>query len=263
MQFTRPLIEGRLVRRYKRFLADVELGDGQAVVAHCPNPGSMQTCAVPGGPVWVSHHNNPARKLAYTWELAEVDGAMVCVNTALANDIVYEALSQSAIAELCGYEAIRREVRYGLQSRIDFLLSRAGEQCYVEVKSVTLHGGREVAAFPDSVTARGTKHLEELMTMVAQGHRAVLLFCCNRSDARSVRPADEIDPLYGHTLRRAAAAGVQILAYRSDITPSGIALSEAVPVNLPPFAYEPPRPRARQATVKRGAKKTVRLTPPS
>jgi sugar fermentation stimulation protein A len=231
MQFEQPLIEGRLVRRYKRFLADVALQPGgEVVVAHCPNPGSMRTCMAEGGRVWLSRSDDPRRKLPYTWELAEVDGAMVCVNTARANAVVAEALASGVIAELRGFDQMRPEVRYGARSRVDFLLETGGRKCYVEVKSVTLRGGDRVGAFPDAVTARGTRHLEELMAMVADGHRAVMLFCCNRTDARAMRPADEIDPLYGRTLRRAAAAGVELLAYRCAVSPRGIWVEERVPV---------------------------------
>lgn len=232
MDFEQPLVEGRLVRRYKRFLADVTLPGGEEVVAHCANPGSMRTCMTEGGRVWLSKSDDPRRKLAYSWELAEVDGAMVCVNTAHANRVVAEALAAGVIAELRGFERVRPEVRYGERSRVDFLLETGDRKCYVEVKSVTLRGGAGVGAFPDSVTARGTRHLEELMAMVAAGHRAVMLFCCNRSDARAMRPADEIDAAYGRTLRRAAAAGVELLAYRCDLSPRGIWMRERVPVDL-------------------------------
>ena len=254
MDFPAPLIEGRLIRRYKRFLADVELADGEIVVAHCPNPGSMLYCAPDDARVWLSVKHSPTRKLPYTWELVEAYGAMVCVNTAQANEVVAEALAEGRIPELRGYDEVRREVMWSPGTRVDFVLSRHGETCLVEVKSATMRGGDRVTAFPDSVTARGTKHLGELMNAVRAGHRAVLFFCCNRSDARSVRPADEIDPLYGYTLRQAASAGVEILAYRSDLQPSGISLAEAIPVELPALDYTPPPVRVR-----RGAKKTVRV----
>lgn len=254
MHFSTPLIEGRLIRRYKRFLADVELADGEVVVAHCPNPGSMRYCAPGGARVWLSVKHSPTRKLPYTWELVEAHGAMVCVNTAQANEVVAEAIELGRIAELRGYDEVRREVVWSPGTRVDFVLSRRDETCLVEVKSATMRGGDRVTAFPDSVTARGTRHLVELMAAVRAGHRAVLLFCCNRSDALSVRPADEIDPLYGYTLRQAADKGVEILAYRSDLQPSGITLAEPLPIELPPLDYTPPPVRVR-----RGAKKTVRV----
>lgn len=236
MHFEQPLMEGRLLRRYKRFLADVDLVAGGTVVAHCANPGSMRTCMPEGARVWLTRHDDPRRKLQYTWELVEADGAMVCVNTARANHVVAEALRAGVVAELGGFDEMRAEVPYGERSRVDFLLVMGGRKCYVEVKSVTLHGGARMGAFPDSVTARGTRHLEELMAMVAAGHRAVMLFCCSRSDADSMRPADEIDPCYGQTLRRAAAAGVELLAYRCDVSPRGIWMKERVPVVLPALA---------------------------
>ena len=262
MRFEPPLVEGRLIRRYKRFLADVELHGGERVVVHCPNPGSMRTCMVEGGRVWLSRSDNPKRRLAHTWELAEVDGALVCVNTTRANELVAEALAAESIAELAGYTRVTREVRFGEHSRVDFVLERDALTCHVEVKSVTLDASSGVAAFPDSVSARGTRHLEELARLARAGRRAVLLFVGNRSDVRAVRPADEIDPLYGHTLRVAQAAGVEILAYASRLEPTGIRLHERVPVLLPAFAYTPPVRTTRvRAGVKLGAKLRVRLAP--
>lgn len=269
------------MRRYKRFLADIELDSGPVVVAHCPNPGSMLTCAPQGARVWLDEHASTTRKLAYTWELVEAEGAMVCVNTARANSVVAEALQAGTIAELCDYEDVVREVRYGEKSRIDFLLRQSERTCYLEVKSVTLRGGPDMVAFPDSVTARGTRHLHELMAMVGQGHRAVLLFCCNRSDARAVRPADEIDPRYGHALRQAIQAGVEVLAYRCDVSPGGIWVRERIPVVVPaldapllpvPAAVPSSRPSLARVSlaashapgerIKLGAKKKARLRQP-
>ncbi len=210
MEFS-GLIEGRLLRRYKRFLADVQLPSG-VVVAHCPNPGSMKTMADAGSPVWLSPATNPKRKLAYTWELMAAQGAMTLVHAAVANALVAEALQKGTIAELRGFSSLAAEVPYR-KSRIDFCLQFAEGPCYVEVKNVTMADGPHRAAFPDSVTARGTKHLREMMAMVAEGTRAVLLFCCSRVGTQSIRPADEIDPKYGKALREAAQAGVEILAY--------------------------------------------------
>ena len=260
MRFSSPLLEGRLLRRYKRFLADVELSGIGVVTAHCANPGSMRTCMVEGGRVWLSRSDNPKRKLAYTWELAEVGDALVCVNTARANDVVAEALAAGVITELVGYRHIEREVRYGEHSRIDFALRDGSDTCFVEVKSVTLHGGGTLAAFPDSVSARGSKHLRDLMRAVTEGHRAVLLFCCNRTGVSAVRPADEVDPRYGYTLRQARARGVELLCYRTQMNEHGLSLTERLPVQLPPFDYTPPPPRtARRGAVKLGAKKKVVL----
>lgn len=232
MEYAAPLLEGRLVSRYKRFFADVELPDGEVVVTHCPNPGSMRTCAPDRARVWISKSNNPKRKLAYTWELVEAFGGMVVVNTNLANRVVAEALDAGVIAELADYDEIKPEVRYGDSSRVDFLLTRGDERCWLEVKSVTLHAGGAVSAFPDSVTARGTRHLHELMNMVRTGDRAVMLFCVSRDPTEVVRPADDIDPVYGETLREAVAAGVELLAYRCDVSPTNVELLERIPVDL-------------------------------
>lgn len=236
MQFDTPLLEAQLVDRYKRFFADVKLENGEVVVSHCPNPGSMKNCRPEGARVWVSRNDDPRRKLRYTWELVEVDRTMICVNTARPNAVVAEALAAGRIPELAGYDRVRPEVRYGEASRIDFLLEstseRGTERCYVEVKSVTLGLGDGISAFPDSVTARGTRHLRELMQVAAAGHRAVMLFCAGRADTRRVCPADDIDPVYGRTLREAAAAGVELLAYRCDITPAGIWLRNRVDIDL-------------------------------
>lgn len=232
MRFPR-LVEGRLVRRYKRFFADVELPGGQLVVAHCPNPGAMTGCARERARVWLSESDSPARRLRYTWELVEDEGGrLVCVNTARANPLVAEALAGGRVPELRGWGRTRREVRYGERSRVDFLLGRGARLCYLEVKSVTLDLGRRVAGFPDSVTERGRRHLEELIGVARGGHRAVLLFAVNRTGARAVRPADDIDPRYGEALRRAAASGVELLAYASRLTTGAMTLSRPLPVQL-------------------------------
>jgi len=226
------VIKGRLLRRYKRFLADVELPDGSVVVAHCPNPGSMKSMKEPGSTVWISAANNPKRKLAYTWELVQSEGAMTLVHTGRANAIVAEALEAGVIREVVGFSSMRAEVRYGEKSRIDFCLHFDARPCYVEVKNVTMFDGVGHAAFPDSVTARGTKHLRALMTMVGKGERAVLLFCCSRAGTKSIRPADEIDPVYGKTLREAVAVGVEVLAYSCEVNVEEVVMQERVPVQL-------------------------------
>jgi sugar fermentation stimulation protein A len=237
VHYPAPLVGGRLVRRYKRFFADVEIGRGptrRVVTAHCANPGSMRTCAEPGGRVWLLGSNDPKRRLAWTWELAEIDGALVSVNTARANQIVAEALAARAIAELAPYDEVQREATAPSgDSRIDFLL-RTGDRarCWVEVKCATMDGGRGGAAFPDSVTERGARHVGELARLRARGDRAVLLFCVARAGVSHVRPADEIDPTYAAALRRAARAGVEVYAYRAAIDRRGIALADAVPVEL-------------------------------
>lgn len=223
------------MRRYKRFLADVEVPGRGEVVAHCPNPGSMATCMEEGGRVWLRETDDPSRKLAFTWELSRAgDDAMVLVNTSRANGVVEEALGAGVITELAGYARVRREVKYGERSRVDFLLEgEAGERCYVEVKNVTLGLGDRVSAFPDAVTTRGTRHLEELIRVVERGERAVMLFCCSRDPSREVQPADHIDARYGQALRRAAGAGVEILSYRCEINPEGVWLRERIPVVFP------------------------------
>ena len=232
MKFDDTLLAGRFVRRYKRFFADVILDGDVAATAHCANPGSMKGCADIDAPCWVSPARNPDRKLRYTWELASHDGAIVSVNTARANAIVDEALHAGRVAEALGYPDIRREVVTG-DSRLDFLLSRGDGQLWIEVKQATMSVGAGVIAFPDAVTTRGKKHLEELMALRATGARAMLLFCVARTDAVALRPADEIDPAYGETLRRAANAGVEIVAYKCAIEPSqSITLATAIPIDL-------------------------------
>ena len=224
-----PLIEGRLIKRYKRFLADVELADGNIVTAHCPNSGSMKGCAVPGGTVWLSRSDNPGRKLPYTWELAEVDDWLIGLNTGLPNKLVHEAITDGTVSELQGYSKIRPEVPYGDHSRIDLLLDGAPGRCYVEVKNVTLvEEGR--ALFPDAVTVRGQKHLNELMRVVREGCRGVIFFTVQRGDGCSVSPADRIDPEYSRLLRLALANGVEALAYRAHIDKEQIRLTERLPV---------------------------------
>jgi sugar fermentation stimulation protein A len=235
MLFAGPLLEGRLIRRYKRFLADVETASG-AVTAHCPNTGSMLGCAEPGSRVWLSHAARPGRKYAWTWELVQAgDGAVVGINTARSNVLVREAIDAGRIAALAGYEALRAEVAYGSRrSRIDWLLTAAGRpDCYVEVKNVTAAVEGGIGYFPDAVTVRGTRHLEEMAEMVGQGKRAVLCFCVQRGDVNEVRPADHIDPVYGRTVRQAMAAGVEFVAYGGDVSTTGIELVRPLPVVIP------------------------------
>jgi sugar fermentation stimulation protein A len=235
MDFKTPLVEGTLIRRYKRFLADVRLDDGREVTAHCPNPGSMRTCAEPGWRVLLSPSSNPKRKLKWTWEIVLADGVPVLVNTARPNAVVAEAIEAGSIPELRGYQTLRREVRYGENSRIDILLEGASDSrpsCFVEVKSATLSAGDRRVIFPDSVTKRGTKHMRELAREVQAGHRAVVFFLVSRGDAEVFSPADEIDPVYGKALRDAVAAGVEVLAYRCEITKKSLSLGPPVRVSL-------------------------------
>lgn len=226
------LIPGRLIKRYKRFLADIELEDGSVVTAHCPNSGSMKGCNLPGVPVMLSLSPNLNRKLAHTWELVQVDGYWVGLNTMLPNRLAEEAILEGTISELQGYQRLRREVPYGSErSRIDLLLEDEQRRCFVEVKNVTLV---EVglALFPDAVTERGQKHLRELMEVVRNGDRGVILFTVQRGDGVAVAPADAIDPVYGRLLREAVAHGVEALAYRALVTPHEIRLTEPLPVEL-------------------------------
>lgn len=234
MDLPQPLHPATLLRRYKRFLSDMRLADGTEVVAHCPNPGSMKTCAEAGWAVLLSHSTDPRRKLKWTWELAyDGDQHPILINTGRPNAVVYEAVLAGQIPELSGYTEVKREVRYGTErSRIDLLLTHPDKpDCYVEIKSVTMRAG-EVGAFPDSVTKRGQRHLRELMGVVAEGKRAVMFFLLSRGGLSGVRPADEIDPAYGALLREAAAAGVELVAYRADFPPGAVVVGPKVPVLL-------------------------------
>jgi sugar fermentation stimulation protein A len=233
MLFDPPLIHGTLLRRYKRFLADVRLDDGTEITAHCPNPGSMKTCAEPGWGVWVSPANNPKRKLKWTLERIDAEGVDIMVNTARPNRIVEEAIAEQRVAELSGYSGMRAEVRYGQNSRIDLLLSHPGRaDCYVEVKNVTMAAEPGVVAFPDSVSKRASKHMAELSDMVRQGHRAVVLFLVSRSDAEAMRPATEIDPAYTEALNLAVSAGVELLAYKLDFYDTSLSVGARIPIKL-------------------------------
>ncbi len=228
MRFSGPLVPGRLLRRYKRFLADVELGDGRPVVAHCPNPGSMLGLAEPGREVWLSCCDDPRRRLAYALELVRDGTALVGVNAARANAVVAEAIRAGAVPELAGYDTVRREVACG-GSRLDFRLDGVGRApCYVEVKSVTLRRGGP-AEFPDAVTARGARHLGELAALAGRGARAVLLFLVQRADCASFTLAEDIDPAYAAAFARAREAGVEALCYACVVTRRAVALERPLP----------------------------------
>jgi sugar fermentation stimulation protein A len=232
--YSRKLVEGRLIRRYKRFLADIQLPEG-VITAACPNTGSLMGCCEAGSRVWLSESDSATRKYRHTWELVEVGKVMVGINTGLPNALVSEAIADGTIGELSGYASLRREVAFGEErSRVDLLLEHPGrEDCYVEVKNVTAAASRGVALFPDCVSERGAKHLRELMRLKLRGLRPVQLYCVQRGDVREVRPADGIDHEYGRTLREAIAAGVEVLAYRARVTTKEIRLAERIPVVCP------------------------------
>lgn len=231
-EFQAPLLEGHLIRRYKRFLADVEVEDGRVVTAHCVNTGSMRGCCDSGARVYLSIARNPTRKLGFTWEIIDVGTSLVGVNTSLPNRLVRDAILDGRITELSGYETLRSEVPYGERSRIDLLLNDpARGRCYVEVKNVTLRDGG-VARFPDARSVRGFKHLVELEHMVREGHRAVMVFLVQRTDCDAMGPADSVDPDYGRKLRESAAYGVEVLAYRATVTPESINIDHKLPILL-------------------------------
>lgn len=229
------LLEGRLIRRYKRFLAEVRLADGVEVIAHCPNTGSMKNCAEPGSRVWLQDVNSPKRKLRYRWELVEVEDCyLACINTGRANTLVREAVMAKRIAALSDYSTIQSERPYGNEgSRIDLLLSEPGlPDCFVEVKNVTLLMGGGLGTFPDAVTARGRKHLRELMAVVNGGGRGVLFFNVAHSGIQRVEPAWDIDPAYAETLVEAVEAGVEVLAYKVDFSSGQLNLRQLLPFRL-------------------------------
>ena len=232
MQFPHPLVPARLRRRYKRFLADVEMADGRTVTVHCPNPGSMLGLDTPGAEIWLSPAASPGRKLPYTWELIRVGEDLVGINTGHPNALAEEAIRQHGIPELAGYERWRREVNYGVNSRIDLLGERDGAPaCYVEVKNVHLKRS-DAAEFPDCVTARGAKHLRELAAMVAAGHRAVMLYIVQRADCRRFSIAADIDSAYAAGLKQALQVGVEAICYSCRIDIAGISVAEPLPIEV-------------------------------
>ena len=216
------LIKGKLIKRYKRFLADVQLENGTIITAHCPNSGRMTQCQGEGWPVLLSFHDNPKRKLKYTWELTHNGKTWICVNTQRANEVAFEAIIKGNIPELTGYPKIERERKYGKNSRIDLLLSKNNELCYVEVKSVILLNDQGEYCFPDAPTERGRKHLEELVSMKQQGHRADMLFIIMRNDGHEFKAADQIDPEYADKLKWAKENRVEIFIQQTQITPEYI-----------------------------------------
>jgi sugar fermentation stimulation protein A len=225
MKFVAPLIRATLLRRYKRFLADVVLAGGETVTVHCPNSGSMLSVDAPGAEIWLSPAAGPRRTLPFTWELIRLGGVLVGINTGRPNGLAAEAIANGVIAELAGYDGVRREVRYGRNSRIDLLLEASGRpKCFVEVKNVTMKrwARSRLVEFPDCVTERGVKHLNELSGAVVAGQRAVMLFLAQRGDGDALAIADDIDPRYADAFDRALATGVEALAYGCAVGLDGI-----------------------------------------
>lgn len=226
MKFSDPLVRGKLIKRYKRFLVDIELESGKVVVAHCANPGSMMNLLLPDAEVWLSLASNPNRKLKYTWEMIRYEDTLIGLNTSLPNKILEDAIQQDLVVEFTEYDSLKREVKYGENSRIDILLQSSNlPDCYLEVKSVTLkrpENGNNLAEFPDSVTVRGTKHLHELSGQVANGNRAAMFYLVQREDCNRLSIAGDIDPNYANAFIAARKAGVEMLCYGCSISPEAI-----------------------------------------
>lgn len=226
------LVEGVLIKRYKRFLADIFLKDGSTITAHCPNSGSMKTCSEKGSRVWVSASSNPSRKLMYTWELIEIEESLVGVNAIIPNRLVQMFLCNSEIKEVAGYSEIIPEITINKGTRLDFCIqSENRTPCFLEVKNCTYVENR-LACFPDAITERGKKHVEELARLVSEGKRGVVLFIIQRMDADVFAPAGHIDPRYAEALRNAVLSGVEVIAYDTLIDLSGIRLGKSIPVLL-------------------------------
>lgn len=230
MRFATPLIRGHLLRRYKRFLADIDLG-GQTVQAHCPNPGAMLGLNQPGMPVWIEPNDDPRKKLNYGWRLSELPGGHLCgIDTSVPNKVVAEALKMRAVEGL-DYDDFRAEVPYGTGSRVDFLLTGGPRDIYLEVKNAHLRRDEDWAEFPDCVTARGRKHLEELSAMVRAGHRAVMLFLVQRTDCTRFRLAADLDPAYAKACAAAQAQGVELFCYGTRISRDGVWIGGPLPLD--------------------------------
>ncbi|HZZ69002.1 MAG TPA: DNA/RNA nuclease SfsA [Phenylobacterium sp.] len=230
MEFPTPLVPGVLIQRYKRFLADIALDDGTQVTAHCPNPGAMLGLNTPGLRAWVSRSPDPKRKLPHTLELVEADGGLVGINTMHPNRLVAEALAADHFPELTGYATHRREVKYGANSRVDFLLQASDRApCWLEVKNCHLRRSGTLAEFPDCVAARSLKHLKELTAKVESGERAVMLFVIQRTDCDAFSACHDLDPAYARGLTDAAARGVEVLAYACEISPDAVRIAHPVP----------------------------------
>jgi len=233
VKIKQPITKGRLQKRYKRFLADVEVAPGEVVTAHCPNTGSLTGCLPENAPCVLRDSQDPKRKLRYTLQTIQVDGTWVNVDTGLPNKLVPEAIRAGLIPALRGYPTVSTEVKYGASSRIDVLLEGAdGSKCYVEVKNTTLMRGKR-ALFPDAITSRGRKHLLELIDMVHEGHRAMMFYCVSRADATSFGPATEVDPAYCETLLEAVRAGVELQAWSTLVHPKSFELGKRLRIHLP------------------------------
>ncbi len=232
MKFQQTLVPGKLIKRYKRFLADIKLDSRETITVYCPNTGSMKSCDTPGWKVMLSKSENPKRKYKYTWEMVYNEKCWIGINTAIPNIIAEEAIRTEQIPELAGYDEIKREVKYGKNSRIDLLLKSNQQNCYVEVKNVTLVEDDGCYYFPDAVTERGKKHLFELMEMVKQGHRAVMLFVIQRNDGTIFKPAAHIDQKYALALKNARDNEVEIFAYQAEVSPDEIKILSRVNCNL-------------------------------
>lgn len=230
MEFEEKLIPGKLIKRYKRFLADVELTDGSIVTAHCTNSGSMKTCLENGADVYLSPVNDPSRKTKFTWEMIKINHGWVGIHTGHPNRLVFEAIQNGEVPELAGYTEVKREVKFD-DSRFDVMASNDKEVCFVEVKNVTMKVG-DYALFPDAKTVRGRKHLETLIKVKAEGMRAVMFYVIQRTDIEKFGPAKEIDFEYAASLQKAVDAGVEIIAMTAEVGPEGIHLTKNIPVDL-------------------------------
>ncbi|MCU4156958.1 DNA/RNA nuclease SfsA [Carboxylicivirga sp. A043] len=230
MQFETPLIHGYLIKRYKRFLSDIRLDDGSIVVAHCTNSGSMKTCIEEGAEVYLSPAKDPKRKTRFTWEMIKLNNKWVGINTSHPNLIAFEAIKNGSIEQLRGYKHVQREVKVG-NSRIDIMAQNENETCFIEVKNVTMKEG-DYARFPDAVTTRGKKHLDELIQLKKEGIRAVMLYIIQRSDVSIFAPAHTIDPTYALALQEAYKLGVEIIPIRVKVTPNEIVIDKELPFDL-------------------------------
>jgi sugar fermentation stimulation protein A len=230
MKFKSALIKGKFIRRYKRFMADIQLMDGTVIVAHTANSGSMKTCLEEGAEVYLTYDPNPNRKTHYTWEMIKIGGGWVGINTSWPNLIAYEAIANNQIDELSGYGHVEREVKFG-DSRFDIFCSNSSEKCFVEVKNVTLKEGN-LALFPDAITSRGLKHLNTLCQVKKEGYRAVMLYVVQRVDVEVFTVADKIDPEYAKGLKNAMKCGVEVLVYQVKVSPEEIEIFKKLPINI-------------------------------